>query len=191
MHKPNVHQHGRRAGRVNTGFSLIEVLVAVLVIALGILGTSGLLVAALSASKTAQSRTVAAMQASSLASAIYTQRGFWGNASQSPGFAATGTTVTRQTQMTISEAPNCSSHCSAKQMAEYDVRQWLTSLNQALPGAESDVTCSSSGAASQPQHCVIEIRWRENYVQSGRSVDALDDTAATSGTRKFFLHLNP
>lgn len=186
-----------RSQKSALGFSLIEVLVSLIVISLGILGASGLLLKAMSNSKTSESRTVAAMQASSLANSMYANRLFWADTSKSISFQTDGETIVSQTNITADSTTNCntsSAVCNAKQMAEYDVGQWKLSLNRALPGATSKVACQPS-ASNLPQNCLIDISWVEGFVNSSTaSVNestAIAETSATDGTRHFFLHVNP
>src|SRR5689334_6960443 len=61
------------------GFSLIEVMVAVIVICVGLLGIAKMQALALSNTTTARMRSLAALEAASLAAAMHSNRQYWGN----------------------------------------------------------------------------------------------------------------
>src|ERR1700722_10857163 len=59
------------------GFSLIEVMVAVVIICIGLLGIAKLQAMSLSNSTMSRQRAIAAIQAASLASSMHANRDFW------------------------------------------------------------------------------------------------------------------
>src|SRR5579862_4613605 len=59
------------------GFSLIEVMVAVVIICIGLLGIAKLQAMSLSNSTMSRQRAIAAIQAASLASSMHANRNFW------------------------------------------------------------------------------------------------------------------
>jgi len=61
------------------GFSLIEVMVAVIVICVGMLGIAKMQALSLSNTTTARLRSLAAIEAASLASAMHSNRQYWAN----------------------------------------------------------------------------------------------------------------
>jgi type IV pilus assembly protein PilV len=151
------------------GFSLVEVMVALVVCAIGLLGLAKMESLAVSSTSVAAARSIAAIQASSLAAAMHADRGYWAS-----GTAPASTTVTVINNTTtisspvLSSAPpnNCSvpgsSSCTADQMAAFDVQQWAASLQALLPGSFSTITCTT--ATTVPVTCTIQIQWTENAV---------------------------
>src|SRR6201987_2468405 len=77
--RPGRELHMRlRPGRADSrGFSLVEVLVAVVVICTGLLGIAKLQALSLSNTSTARLRSLAALEAASLASAMHSNRQYW------------------------------------------------------------------------------------------------------------------
>lgn len=174
------------------GFSLIEVMVSVLIISLAILGTTGLLIKGVSNAKTSSLRSVAAMQASSLASAMYSNRIFWANRTQALGFASENTTFTSVSSaipVTATLADGCNAaECTPAQLAAADVNAWVHSIASALPGAKSDVSCPQV-ADDVAHNCLIRITWIEKFIDT--STSASTPATATSGERSYFLHVEP
>lgn len=67
------------------GFTLIEVMVALLVIAIGFLGIAKMQALALSNTGASRMRALAAIEATSLATAMHTNRAYWASYSSVPG----------------------------------------------------------------------------------------------------------
>src|SRR2546430_13031518 len=65
------------AGAASRGFSLVEVMVAVIVICVGMLGIAKLEALSVSNTTTARLRSLAAIEAASLAAAKHTNRQYW------------------------------------------------------------------------------------------------------------------
>jgi type IV pilus assembly protein PilV len=153
------------AGRTS-GFSLVEVMVAVVVICVGLLGIAKMQSLAMSSTNMARMRSLAALEAASLASAMHANRSFWAGANNSglvppasityvppPGAGITG----------IGSYPAGGScvQCTPTEIADYDFGNWINSLNGVLPGANATITCIS---ATPPVNCTITITWSENPV---------------------------
>jgi len=158
-------RHSTRA-RVG-GFSLVEVMVALVVVSIGLLGLAKMESLALSSTNVAGSRALAAMEASSLASAMHANPGYW-----AAGLAPGSTTIYYNTSnvLQISDtglatAATCltsgSGSCTTAQMAAYDVQQWANDLKSVLPSPLATVTCSTSGF---PVTCTVTVQWAENAV---------------------------
>lgn len=161
------------------GFSLLEVLVALLVISISLLGVAGM--QALSISNTGESgfRSIAATQAASLAAAMSANEGFW-QVGVAPGpFTISGGTVNGVAASTFL---NCSSYgtsptaCSPSNMATYDMSQWGTQLASALPSGAAVVTCNFATL----DICQIQVTWVEKNLAQNQSL-------ATAGGSSYHL----
>jgi len=181
----------RRRYRSKTeGFTLVEVMVALIIIAIGMFGIAKMQALALSSTGASRSRALAAIEASSLASAIHANRAFWSSSATVPGTitiaTAPGTTTptftstegamqaaltaaaasTCPTSMTMKATLSClcTAACNANtyiNMAANDVVDWGDTLNSLLPTATATVTCNNS---LNPVDCIITIQWVENAV---------------------------
>ena len=155
------------------GFSLIEVMVAVVIIAIGLLGNAGMMALVQNNTAIARFRGLGAIEADSLASMMHANALYWQSPavpSSGSGFSIAGTTISDATLN--GQAIDCTTApCTSVQMAGYDLKQWGLSLASLLPTGTGQVKCSI--VAATPVSCVISISWNENNMmlnQSGTSV---------------------
>ncbi len=192
--RPSRAANGRRdlcrgsLGRQQAGFSLIEVLVSLVVVAVGMLGLTGLLVNGVAATKTSQLRSAASLQVTSLASAMSTNRDFWGDPDLAQiSFTAEGTVVKTQNGINLGVAPDClAAACNAHNLAVYDIKNWLTALDNQLPDAKSEVQCSIHLDA---KNCYATVKWNENYYAGNKT--GTSKSAATGGERRYSQFITP
>jgi type IV pilus assembly protein PilV len=143
------------------GFSLVEVLVALVVCSIGLLGLAKMESLALSSTGVASTRSIAAIQAASLAAAMKSNGAYWAS-----GLASPVTTITAASAAPA-VSPNCQAAtagtCAPAQMAAYDLQQWALNLQeqQQLQGFFATITCSTNGF---PVTCTIALQWAENAV---------------------------
>jgi len=172
------------------GFTLVEVLVALIVIAIGMLGIAKLQALALSSTGAARMRSLAAIEASSLAAAMHANRGYWA-AGTAPTFSVNGTALAVTSGALNAGAPACTlgapgvAPCTNQQLASADVQTWITALNTLLPADTATVTCAP---AAIPVSCTIQISWTENVVGANAQTAAV--AAATAGSTTVALQ-NP
>jgi type IV pilus assembly protein PilV len=153
-------KHQLQNRRRSSGFSLIEVLVALVVTSIGLLGLAKMESLALSSTGVASSRSLAAIEASSLAASMHSNRGYWG-AGRAPASTTVNNSVTNNFSTAIACTTPGTSACTVDQMAFYDLQQWAIALQAVLPGYNATITCSTSGF---PVNCTIQIQWVENAV---------------------------
>jgi len=147
------------------GFSLVEVLVALVVVSVGLLGIAATHALAYSSTAIASQRSLAAIAASSLASAIHANRGYWssGSAPVPITITTTSTSVTIS-DSTLSNVKSCTSTtnpCTTTEMAAYDLQNWAASLGTLLPNAGATISCPT---VSTPITCNIVLSWSEKVV---------------------------
>jgi type IV pilus assembly protein PilV len=161
-------------GRQQRGFSLVEVLVALIVIAVGMLGIAKMHALALSSTGSAGTRSLIALEAAGLAASMHADRDYWDSTSQ----LVTNVTVNGGTASVdvFPSAQTCSTACSSSQMAAYDLQNFGAALAQIVPAANATIGCQNS---SVPQSCTITITWLENI--AGMST-ATSSTAISSAT---------
>jgi len=193
--------------RWQRGFSLVEVMVALVVCAIGLLGLAKMESLALSSTGIAGNRSIAAIQASSLASAMHANRAYW-----AAGLAPAAVTVTVTAGNWVINnanlaaaplyatgaypaAPNgCTTPatlgtpCSVDQMAANDLQDWSAALAQLMPNSLATISCTT--ATNVPVSCNIQIQWVENAVGSNESQTQANLTAminANSPTYVLFV----
>ena len=150
-----------KAASRQAGFTLLEVLVALLIIAIGLLGIAGMQALAINNTSISGVQSLAAIQAASLAASMQANEAYWTN-----GSLAT-TTVNGQTlsDATLNgQTVDCSAApCNlAVQMAGYDLKQWGQALQTLLPNGQGQVTCTT--VIGTPITCTISVSWQEKNV---------------------------
>lgn len=168
------------------GFSLIEVLIALVVIAIGLLGIAGMQALAISNTSTARQRSLAAIQAASMGSMMRANRGYW-EAASSIDVTATGTSsgtswaTTSLSGSLSGQGTDCSAFaCTPIEMAAYDLQSWGWYIAQQLPKGVGRVQC----AAGAPVSCQVSVSWAEKAV-------ALNAAAGSSATQTYTLAVQP
>ena len=173
----------RRVG----GFSMVEVLVSMVIAAVGLLGFAKLQAAALSNTQTARTRSLVAMQAASLAAAMNANRAYWGSADAPAHVTMRGGEVS-DPEGVLSAAATClGSGCTPAQLAADDLQSWARTAQTQFPDHEASVSCSTAAAA--PVHCVIEVSWSEKTVAINRSTAAAP--AAMVSRQQYTLYVEP
>ena len=155
------------------GFSLMEVMVALVVSTVGLLGLAKMEALALSSTSVAGSRSLAAIEASSLAAAMHANPGYWASGGAQPLI-----TITAGAPYPIitscSNNPGAAS-CIPANMAAWDLNAWSTSLNQVLPGSLATISCSQ---VVSPVTCTIQLQWTENGVAVSTQQSLMSSLAA-------------
>lgn len=135
--------------RSSCGFGLVECLVALTVLAVGILASLAALLAGLRTSRTATQWTVASMLAADLADCIR------GNAKAGPAYSLEPGTAPPV------PAKDCRhpGECSASDVAALDLSRWHVALTAALPEASAAIAVRAAGAPAATEYTIV-IRWR-------------------------------
>lgn len=189
------------------GFSLVEVLVALVVLSVGLLGIAKMQALALSSTSVASKRALAAVEAQSLADSMHVNRGFWANTNASGlNVSIVGATVTVTTAgaaaAPILPAIDCnakdagnSAPCNGPTIAGYDLQQWANALQSLLPGDQATIACNTL----DPIDCLVTIQWSEqgvaiNSAQAQAASTAASETAGTSAAFQnptYVLYVEP
>lgn len=132
--------------RSSTGFSLVEALVALLVLSIGMLGIAALYVESLRSGRTALLRTQAVALATDMADRIRANR------SGTANYAAAVTSANTNA--------NCDpggTGCTSAEIARHEKAVWLGMLGNALPGGTGTITVANG----TPNTYTIVVSWTE------------------------------
>ena len=159
------------------GFSLVEVLVALIVIAVGMLGIAKMHALALSGTGSAGTRSLVAIEAAGLAASLHANRDYWATTSQ----LVTNVTVSGGSANVdvFPSAQTCSASCTSAQMAAYDLQSFGAALAQIVPAANANISCQNG---VPPQSCTITITWVENIVGMSTASSSTVVSSATLGS---------
>ncbi len=130
------------------GFSLVEMLVALLVISIGMLGLAALYVETLRLNRTAIYRTRAVTLASDMAERIRA------NAGSTAGYAGAGA------NSGCNDGAAAAVECTAAQMAVQDVFDWQQTAQTVLPGGTATIGVVAAGNGTANVY-TLTITWTE------------------------------
>ncbi len=171
------------------GFSMIEVMVTLLIVALGLLGVSKLQAASVSNTQVSRVRAMLSLQAGSLAAAMHANPAFWASGLAPASFTVAAARVTDASGVLNATLPagactGTADACTPAQMAALDVQNWASHLNAQMPTYSGTVACS----ATAPVGCRISLTWSEKYVATNTSTAA---QGTQTGTPAFTLFVTP
>jgi type IV pilus assembly protein PilV len=183
------------------GFSLLEVMVALCVLCVGLLGILKLEAAAVSSTTIAAKRSLAALEAASLAASMHVNRGYWTNGDASnaaitvQGTTAVATSGAPNLATSLAAGPVCKGTvtapppCVVTDMAAYDLSQWAQAVQPLLQNYTAQINC---GTVS-PVSCTITIVWSENAVAINAQAAAQQALApnATFENPSYTLYVEP
>lgn len=164
-----------RTANPQRGIGLIEVMVAVLIFSLGLIGLAGLLVMATGANHTGYLRTQASYLAHNMADRMSANpAGVWAGAYNNNDYP-------------LSVAQDCAAGCTPAQLAVHDQQVWSRQLDAFLPEPEASIACTGDDGAGftpsaaqmvqRPPYagtCTLTISWMEK-----RQADAESERVAT------------
>lgn len=157
---PFLHGHHQR------GVSLIEVLVAVLIFSLGLIGLAGLLVMASKSNHSSYLRTQASFLAGNMADRMRANPvGVW-----NANYDATNYPITNADKPCNASAP-----CTPQDLANHDKAGWSRMLTGSLPHASASIQCTPDGSYTPPAdairmrppysgYCTMRITWSERGI---------------------------
>lgn len=175
-----------------SGFAMFEVLVAVFLLAIGVLGLAAVQMKTYAVTRDADYRTSAAMHAEGLAEAMRANpvRSLDASSVMSWSFHHYDSNGTLTTSSTLTSTDCASTNCNQEALADYDLAEFLKNLKASFPAGDvyarvcpesdfgqlptpDDMGCTTSGAMT------IKVAWRSRATQA--EIKAVSGTAA-SGT---------
>ena len=153
----NGHSHKHASAAHASGFTLIEVLVALLVLSVGLLGVAKLSFSSVQANGSAYMRT----QATELTKQIFDAMRANRNQAALNGYdVAYGVNPVAGT--------DCSQvNCSDIQMATYDLAQWKARLQAAMPGGDGQIVTAIVALPNGNQELTasVSVEWNDQVAQ--------------------------
>jgi type IV pilus assembly protein PilV len=143
-----------------SGFSLVEALVALLVLSVGLLGIAGLFVESVRSSRTALLRTQAIHLVGDMADRIRA------NATARDAYD-TGAYAGAPAERDCAPTPDSAGgNCSSAALAEDDLARWVAAVRGALPALDdappqAEVEYVEPAATGTPERYRITVSWRE------------------------------
>jgi type IV pilus assembly protein PilV len=140
------------------GITMVEALVALVVLSVGMLGIAGLYVSSLQAGRTALSRTQAVNLVNDMIDRIRanaTARNAYANATYAGGPAVQGCVTTN--------------NCAVDKLAQDDLARWILATQGALPGTPTAVvTFTAAASTGRPDRYQVVVTWQEAGNETAR-----------------------
>lgn len=135
-------QFNKQTSNNQAGFTLVEVMVALLILSVGLLGMAGLQMEGMNSNHDAMLRTIATQHAADMSERIRSSRG---------GFIVTDAAGT--------ESCNDNGNCPPRVQSDFDA--WTTTIANTLPSGDGRVIALGNAAAGT-NTIQITVRWDEN-----------------------------
>ncbi len=150
-------------------------MVSLIIISVGLLGIASMEGLALSSGASARGRSLAAIEAASLAATMHTNRAFWSTQTTPLTVTIVGPAITADSTTKLTQGVGCSTSattpaCTPDQLAAYDTNQWVVSVNALLPNPAASIDCPNG---LPPLSCTIKISWTENVVNINKQQAAV------------------
>lgn len=178
------------------GFTLLEVMIALVITSIGLLGIAKIQALAYASTGSASLRSLVAMQAAGLASSMHTNRNYWSAGLAAPLTIKVNTgdiTATTISDTTLNTPANCvapAGPCSATTMAAYDLQTYAQALNSvSMLRNLNPLTTITCPTGVIPVSCTIQVTWNEHSV----SINNASVAGTTPGTfaPTYTLYVDP
>ena len=163
--KPQLLIAGRKYGSFRTarGFTMVEVLVSLLILAIGLLGLAGLQASGLRYSGNSTLRTQALLLSQDIVERMRTNP---------TGVSASNyavATASAFTSLVTSPSPDCgTASCTPAELAAYDKGKWKSAILSRLPSDASATVAITLNSPSAGTHAVvITLTWSERSTEGG------------------------
>lgn len=154
--------------RRNNGFSLLEVMIALVIFSIGLMGMAGLLMVSVRTNHSSYLRSQAGYLAQSMADRMRVNMpALWTNAYDRT-YPVTGT------------APACTAGCNIATIVTRDSILWSNAMTQFLPAPTANIRCVLNAGATVPADpraaadrapydglCTITMTWAESPLSTG------------------------
>ena len=175
------------------GVSLLEVLIALLIIAVGVLGITKMQALSISNTQVSGSRGLIALQASSIAASMHGNPVYWQiatpNTSPCNGVGTCSFSGTSTTYFGKNIPASCiiGANCVGAQMAGYEMNTRLSNLNQIAPSYTLNINCANPAG---PTSCTIQINWVEKQTGGNATTASIAKNQSTVA-QVYYLYVQP
>lgn len=145
----NSHSHRLVSGVKQHGFSMIEILITLVIVAIALLGTAGLQVYAMRVGQSGQFRTQAVFLAADIAERMEANK----QGAINGGYAMGLTTAAPALSNVCISGP-----CNSSALRDYDLNQWSNSVASLLPQASWKIDSTITG---NPNTYSIVVSWTD------------------------------
>jgi type IV pilus assembly protein PilV len=168
------------------GFTLLEVMVALVITAVGLLGIAKIQALAYASAGSSGLRSLVALQAAGLAASMHANRNYWSAGAAPVPLTVTGLTIgdaTLQATTTDCKAGSGATPCLPATLAAFDLHDYAQALNSMMPGS-NPITTITCPALPLPISCTIQVTWGEHAVSINKESAAatVQSKSATPGT---------
>lgn len=180
--------------RRQRGATLLEVLITMLVVAVGLLGAAGLQLASTRFQQTSSVRTQALTQADFIiekmrvnnANLRFTNLAAAAASPATAYLAEDGYADADPEGGALPDDPACGlatqTNCTAAQAAQRDLREWRQSLARELPGGRGALFAVAAGGTTEPNARRVVVMWREKTEAATNNADGLASDEATDAS---------
>jgi type IV pilus assembly protein PilV len=170
----------KKAGAASAGFTLIEVLVALVILSVGLLGVCALILNAVKSNDSSYMQSQAALLANGMCDSMRANaQGAISGDYNTGGYISTYTTSSNCGGTTTSSSSGGSSGgsgtCTAAQVAQTDLNNWVNRLPQLLPSGAGSVTVTSA-TVDGGNLATVSVEWNDT-----RAAIAFSGSSSSSG----------
>jgi type IV pilus assembly protein PilV len=140
----------------NQGFSLLEVLVALVILSIGLIGVAAVQVNTMKFGQVSQQRSNASQQVMAISERM--RSNLAGVRAGNYTFVGTFAALPSMVPSVI----NCTGGCTAMQISRMDLNLWLGELARALPSGRAIINSTNA-----PQSWQITVMWEEKDLAAG------------------------
>lgn len=151
-----------------SGLGLIEVLIALVVISVGLLGIASLQAASISRAHNSDIQGLAAIEAQNIIAAMLA------NPKAVPAGTATVEYLLAEGGAFPTGVKDCAANvCTPKEMAQYDLQEWGKQIQRNLPSGDGWIECPKN----DPLRCRVTVSWQEKKLDpSSANANAQTET---------------
>lgn len=161
--------------RHEAGISLVEILVTVLILAVGSLGIASLQLAGLKYSSGSYARTQVTILSDDMANRLKSNRVFALNQNADGTFGNGSPYVIADFTGAVAVARNCiTDECDQQQLADYDIASWANEIARTIPSGRGRLLILDTVVNGLPdRQFSIQLQWRQ--VANSSTPEAADD----------------